>query len=54
MLITNKNNGTPNKVYFCKRKVKTNKLMNKDDKKQNSMDKVFKRQQAVMEMGESI
>lgn len=52
MLITNKNNGTHNKI--CKRKVKINKLTNKDDKKQNNMDKVFKRQQLVMEMGELI
>ena len=54
MLITNKNNGTHNKIYFCKRKIKINKLTNKDDKKQNNMDKVFKRQQLVMEMGELI
>ena len=50
MLIINKNNGTYNKIYHSKRRVKRNKLMNKDDKKQNNMDKIFKRQQLIMVM----
>ena len=54
MPTTNKNNGTHNKIYNNKRGVKRNRLMNKEDKKQNHMGRVYKKQQLVMAMAELI